>query len=149
MTKPLLLLWTDGADAYVKAMQESGLADRVRIATAGRGVSPDAATLDQAEMLLAFGVPPGTLTRMPKLRWIQSLTAGVEGWMARDDLRDDIVLTCARHTHRIQMPENILGALFHITKPYTAIVEDQKARRWTRRISTNLAGSTLGILGLG
>ncbi len=149
MTKPLLLLWTDGADAYVKATERTGLSGRVRIATAGRGVAPDAATLAEAEMLLGFAVPPGTLAKMPKLRWVQSLTAGVEGWMARDDLREDIVLTCARNTHRIQMPENILGALFHITKPYAAIVRDQADKRWTRRVSTNLAGSTLGILGLG
>ena len=149
MTKPLLLLWTDGADAYVKATERAGLSDRVRIATAGHGAAPEAATLAEAEMLLGFAVPPGTLTKMPKLRWIQSLTAGVEGWMARDDLREEIVLTCARNTHRIQMPENILGALFHITKPYAAIVRDQKEKRWTRRVSTNLAGATLGILGLG
>jgi phosphoglycerate dehydrogenase-like enzyme len=47
------------------------------------------------------------------------------------------------------MPENILGALFHLTKPYAAIVEDQKRRQWTRRVATPLNGKTLGILGLG
>jgi phosphoglycerate dehydrogenase-like enzyme len=47
------------------------------------------------------------------------------------------------------MPENILGALFHLTKPYAAIARDQAARRWTRRVSEPLAGKTLGILGLG
>ena len=73
----------------------------------------------------------------------------MEGWTARSDLRPGIMLCCARGTHRIQMPENILGALFHITKPYATIVEDQKEKRWARRVSRNLAGSTLGILGLG
>jgi phosphoglycerate dehydrogenase-like enzyme len=47
------------------------------------------------------------------------------------------------------MPENILGALFHITKPYTAAALDQREARWTRRVSRTLAGSTLGILGVG
>jgi phosphoglycerate dehydrogenase-like enzyme len=47
------------------------------------------------------------------------------------------------------MAENILGALFHLTKPYAAIVEDQKHRRWVQRVATPLAGQTLGILGLG
>ena len=45
--------------------------------------------------------------------------------------------------------ENILGALFHLTKPYMAVALDQKESRWTRRQSTLLAGQTLGILGLG
>ena len=47
------------------------------------------------------------------------------------------------------MPENILGALFHLTKPYAAIVEDQKDSKWTRRVAAPLNGKTLGILGLG
>jgi phosphoglycerate dehydrogenase-like enzyme len=47
------------------------------------------------------------------------------------------------------MPENILGALFHITKPFAAAQRDQEMRRWTRHLGEPLAGKTLGILGLG
>jgi phosphoglycerate dehydrogenase-like enzyme len=47
------------------------------------------------------------------------------------------------------MPENILGALFFLTKPYMHCALEQRANRWTRRISEPLAGKTLGILGLG
>jgi phosphoglycerate dehydrogenase-like enzyme len=86
---------------------------------------------------------------MRALRWIQALTAGVEGWLALPDLPAGITLTCARGTHRVQMPENILGALFHLTKPYAGIALDQKEHRWRRRVSETLAGTTLGILGLG
>jgi phosphoglycerate dehydrogenase-like enzyme len=73
----------------------------------------------------------------------------VEGWLALPDLPQEVVLTCARGTHRESMPENILGALFHLSKPYAAIAEDQKRRRWTRRVAEPLNGKTLGILGLG
>jgi phosphoglycerate dehydrogenase-like enzyme len=86
---------------------------------------------------------------MPKLRWAQSLTAGVEGWLALPDLPAGLTLTCARGTHRESMPENILGALFHIAKPYAAIVEDQKDSLWRHRVAMPLNGKTLGILGLG
>jgi phosphoglycerate dehydrogenase-like enzyme len=89
------------------------------------------------------------LAQMPRLRWLQALTAGVEGWLALPDLPQRLTLTCARGTHRVQMPENILGALFHLTKPYAGIAQDQKERRWRRRVSETLAGTTLGILGLG
>ena len=64
--------------------------------------------------------------RLPKLRWVQALTAGVEGWLALPDLPAGVTLTCARGTHRESMSENILGALFHLAKPYAAIAEDQK-----------------------
>jgi hypothetical protein len=51
---------------------------------------------------------------MPKLRWVQAMTAGVEGWLALPDLPATVTLTCARGTHRESMPENIIGALFYV-----------------------------------
>lgn len=149
MTKPLLLLWTDGADPYARAIAEAGLVDRLRVETIPRAATPDPALLAEAEALLSWGPPAGMLAQMPRLRFVQALTAGVEHWLARPDLRAGIALSCARGTHRVQMPENILGALFHVVKPYAAIVGDNAAGRWTRRVSETLAGKTLGILGLG
>ena len=110
---------------------------------------PDDAILGRCEALLAWRPPAGLAQRAPRLRWIQSLTAGVEQWLASPDLPGDVVLTCARGTHRVQMPENILGALFLITKQLPGIVLDQRERRWRRRVNDTLAGKTLGILGLG
>ena len=149
MTKPLFLLWTDGADAYRKAITDAGLDQGIRLDVLARNATPSAEQLQEAEAMLTWGPPAGTLAQMPKLRWAQALTAGVEHWLARTDLPPSMTLTCARGTHRVQMPENILGALFHITKPYAAIVGDNAASTWTRRVSTTLAGQTLGILGLG
>jgi phosphoglycerate dehydrogenase-like enzyme len=47
------------------------------------------------------------------------------------------------------MPEHILAGLFIASKQLAPIVLDQRERRWTRRINPVLAGTTLGILGLG
>lgn len=149
MPPPLLLLWTDQAEPYRAAIAAAGLDGRVRVEALPRKAVPSAATLAEAEAMLAWGAPPGLLPRMPRLRWIQALTAGVEGWLALPDLPEHVTLTCARGTHRSSMPENILGALFHIAKPYHAIALDQRERRWTRRVPVPLNGRTLGILGLG
>ena len=146
---PSLLLWTDSPTPYIDAVGEAGLAERVTIDTLGRREKPSSAQLAQTQVLLAAGVPPGLLPAMPNLRWAQALTAGVEGWLALPDLPPDLTLTCARGTHRESMPENILGALFHITKSYGAIVEDQKQSLWRHRVAVPLNGKTLGILGLG
>jgi phosphoglycerate dehydrogenase-like enzyme len=98
---------------------------------------------------MAYGVPPGLLPAMPKLRWVQSMTAGVEGWLGLPDLPEGILLTCARGTHRESMPENIIGALMYVAKPYAAAVENQKQRKWVQTVAQPLTGKTLGILGLG
>jgi phosphoglycerate dehydrogenase-like enzyme len=100
-------------------------------------------------VLLAWRPPKAMATRAPRLRWVQSLTGGMDQWLQSPDVPARVTLTCARGTHRLQMPENILGALFLVTKQLGPIVLDQRERRWTRRVNPTLAGSTLGILGLG
>jgi len=80
---------------------------------------------------------------------VQAMTAGVEQWLALPDLPAGITLSCARGTHEEAMPENILGALFYVAKPYAAAVENQKRGKWVRTVAEPLTGKTLGILGLG
>jgi glyoxylate/hydroxypyruvate reductase len=105
--------------------------------------------LARCEALLAWRPPARLSARAPRLRWIHSLTAGVEQWLESPDLPADVPLTCARGTHRLQMPEHILAALFLISKELAGVVLDQRERRWRRRVNDTLAGKTLGILGLG
>ena len=149
MSPARVLLWTDTPAPYVDAIAAADLSSRVAVEALARNDRPSPAQLAGTEAMLAWGTPPGLLPQMPKLQWVQALTAGVEGWLALSDLPPGLTLTCARGTHRQSMAENILGALFHLTKPYPAIVEDQKHARWMRRTATPLAGQTLGILGLG
>jgi len=101
------------------------------------------------EALMAYDAPPGLLSAMPKLRWVQAMTAGVEQWLALRDLPANLALTCARGTHEESMPENIIGALFYVAKPYAQAVENQKQANWVRTVAQPLTGKTLGILGLG
>jgi glyoxylate/hydroxypyruvate reductase A len=147
--RPLVLLWIPEAGPYRQAIERGGLDRRVELVSVPPTETPAPELLARAQAMLAYRSGPGVLPRMPALRWIQALTAGVEGWLALPDLPERLILTCARGTHRVQMPENILGALFHLTKPYAGIVLDQKEHRWRRRVSETLAGTTLGILGLG
>jgi phosphoglycerate dehydrogenase-like enzyme len=147
--RPLVLLWIPEPGPYRQALERAGLDRQIDLAYVPPAETPAPDLLARAQAMLAYRSGPGVLPRMPALRWIQALTAGVEGWLALPDLPAGITLTCARGTHRVQMPENILGALFHLTKPYAGIALDQKEHRWRRRVSETLAGTTLGILGLG
>src|ERR1700748_603382 len=140
---PNLLLWTDTPGAYIDAIGNAGLAERVNIETLSRKNQPSDSQRAQTDVLMTQSVPAGLLPTMKQLRWAQALTAGVEGWLALPDLPPGLTLTCARGTHRESMPENILAALFHITKPFTAIEQDKKESLWRHRIATPLNGQTL------
>lgn len=148
MSKPVCLLWLDDFKSYEQALAGAGIADRFEVHCVKREEKPPEDLIPRVEVLAGWK-PGGLLGRMPKLRWIQAMTAGVEAWIDAPGLRDDVALCCARGSHRHSMSENILGALFHLTKPYMAVALDQKQSRWTRRQSKLLAGQTLGILGLG
>ena len=147
--RPRILLWTQSPAPYLEAIKAAGLAERVAIDTLAPGAKPSAELMQQAEALMAYNVPPGVLGAMPKLRWVQSMLAGVEGWLALPDLPPQLTLTCARGTHEESMPENIIGALFYVAKPYAAAVENQKRGKWVRVVPEPLTGKTLGILGVG
>jgi phosphoglycerate dehydrogenase-like enzyme len=143
------LLWTDSTAAYLDAIKAAGLAERVAVDCLPRKEKPSGEQLARTEALMSYGVPPGVLSKMPKLRWVQAMTAGVEQWLAMPDLPAGVTLTCARGTHRESMPENIIGALLYAAKPYAEAVANQKLRKWVQRPAQPLAGKTLGILGLG
>jgi phosphoglycerate dehydrogenase-like enzyme len=144
-----VLLWTDNTTAYTDAIKAAGLADRVAIDTLSRKDKPTAEQLARTEAMMATAVPAGVLPSMPKLRWAQAMSAGVEHWFALPDLPANLTLTCARGTHTESMPENIMAALFYAAKPIRIAAENQKTGIWVHTVAQPLTGKTLGILGLG
>jgi phosphoglycerate dehydrogenase-like enzyme len=144
-----VLLWTDSTAAYLDAIKAAGFVDRVAVDILPRKERPSAEQMARTEALMAYGAPAGVLPGMPKLRWVQAMTAGVEGWLALPDLPSSLTLTCARGTHQESMPENIIGAVLYVAKPYALAVENQKRGKWVHSVAQPLTGKTLGILGLG
>ena len=148
MSKPVCVIWMNEWQTYEAALRRAGLAERFELHCHKLDESVPDDVAARADAFMAWR-PAGMLQRMPRLTWIQAMNAGVDPWLTSPGLRPETRLCCARGSHRISMPENILGALFHLTKPYMAIALDQRESRWAKRTSSPLAGKTLGILGLG
>lgn len=148
MSKPVCVLWLNEAGIFERALAQAGVAEHFEVHAfkLDQQVPDDVAA--RAEVLVGWR-PGNALKRMPGLTWIQAMTAGVEPWLESPDLASDVTLCCARGSHRLSMPENILGALFHLTKPCAQIALDQRESRWAKRMCATLAGKTLGILGIG
>ena len=148
MGKPVCVIRLNDSKVYEQALAREGLSDRLEVHSMKMDDPVPDDLAERADIFVGWR-PGGYLKKMPRLKWIQAMTAGVESWLESPDLRSDITLTCARGSHRLSMPENILGALFHLTKPYMAIALDKRESRWSKRMADTLAGKTLGILGLG
>jgi phosphoglycerate dehydrogenase-like enzyme len=148
VSRPSVLIWLDDAGEYLRAANAAGLASSVDLVTTPLAADPADDRLAQADALLAWRPPARLASRAPRLRWIQSLTGGCEQFFG-PDVPTAAMLTCARGTHRVQMTEHILAALFMCAKDLGGIVLDQSQQRWRRRVNPTLSGATLGILGLG
>jgi len=146
---PTILLWSEEPQPYIEAAKRAGLGDGVEFVIVPPRENPPDEVLARAEGMLGWRPPAGLAERAPNLKWIQSLTGGCEQWLASPDLPKHVPLCCARGTHRVQMTEHILAMLFVVSKDVPGIVRDQGERRWRRRVNPVLAGTTLGILGLG
>ena len=126
------VIWRTTQRSYEQALRARAASGSVRSAY------PQARREDLRRSRGAHGVlvgwrPGNYLKHMPRLRWIQAMTAGVDRGLRALISRAEVTLCCARGSHRLSMPENILGALFHLTKPYMAIALDQRESRWTKR----------------
>lgn len=90
------------------------------------------------------------LSDAPALRWVHTISAGVDG-LINDQLRErGITLTNAAGAYAIPIAEWVLHALLMIVKRGPQMVLAQQERRWHDAIdSDELTGKTLTILGAG
>ncbi len=84
----------------------------------------------------------------PGLRWIQSHSAGVAQF-PQELLRErQIVLTSASGVH-VVCAEHAIGLLLALSRDIHTAIKDMPDRRWGARISAEIAGRTVVVLGLG
>ncbi len=87
--------------------------------------------------------------RSPTLRWIQSISAGVDQFPI-DELRESgVVLTSARGVHGPQVAEHAFALLLALTRGIGVSMRDTATATWQPRTGEELAGKTMGVLGLG
>jgi phosphoglycerate dehydrogenase-like enzyme len=86
---------------------------------------------------------------LPGLQWIQSVSAGTEQFPFDRLASNGTVLTSARGIHEVQVSEHALGLLLALTRGIGVAARQQEHRTWKWTPVVELAGMTLGVLGLG
>lgn len=85
----------------------------------------------------------------PELRWIQSVSAGVDQFPLLDLGERGIVLTSARGVHAIPVAEHAFALLLALTRGVGVATRDATTRTWRPHMNEELSGKTLLVLGLG
>jgi D-3-phosphoglycerate dehydrogenase len=85
----------------------------------------------------------------PRLRWLQSPSAGVERQLFPALVESDVILTNAKGIHAPYCAEHAFALLLGLTRGIHLHARDQIARRSVKRPLIEIGGWTLGIIGLG
>ena len=88
----------------------------------------------------------------PQLRWVQATSAGIGQFVRRlryAERMPNTVFTTASGVHAQPLAEFCVMALLMWSRNYWQMQRDQQAQRWERFGATDLAGRTLGIVGVG
>jgi phosphoglycerate dehydrogenase-like enzyme len=101
------------------------------------------------EVLLALNVPKDLMSLAPQLRWIQGVGAGVEQFAAAGVRRDRVIVTNASGVSAVSMAEFVIGRLLQIWKRFRESDAHQVTHDFVRTYGRTLAGTTLGIVGMG
>jgi phosphoglycerate dehydrogenase-like enzyme len=114
------------------------------------GVDPVAleAGLREAEVVLAGHFDARDLARRaPRLRWIQSTSAGVEGLVPF--VPEGVTLTNASGVHGPKGGEYAMTALLMLNHGVPHFVSRQQERRWEPYFTSTIAGRTVAVVGVG
>ena len=120
-------------------------------------MSGDRATLEQhvsdAHVLVnaAFSGEPfrSLFPQGKKLKWIHSLSAGVENILSPEVIASPVPLSNGRGVFRRSLAEFALGAMLFFAKDLRRMLGNQEAGKWEPFDIEMLEGSTLGIVGYG
>ena len=118
---------------------------------------PDRAQLPalMADAEVFFGpVGPDVVQHAPHLRWVQSISTGVDNMLAIPELvKGDSLLTGARGTHSACLAESVFSMIFAFTRGIRDSIRLQQRHQWSqsglRGGLRELSGSIMGLVGYG
>lgn len=145
MSKPKVLIASRQAPAIEAMLAAAPSEVEVHFLPPGEVLQAHVADV---EILFGF-IGEDAISAAPALRWVHQPHAGVEGFMYPAFKANDVVLTNCRGLYGTQIAEHAFALLLSLTRQIPAQLEFMKTQHWERVPCVELAGMTMGILGLG
>lgn len=93
--------------------------------------------------------PVNFLRKAKKLKWVQSMSAGVENFTSSGLIESNIILTKVKGVFGPIMSEYVIGHIFAITQNIKNIYENKRNKIWKQFVVSSIRNATIGIMGLG
>lgn len=106
--------------------------------------------IKQAEIIFAGHAFPGELiTKAKNLKWIQSMSGGVENYTMSNSLPAGVILTKIKGIFGQAMSEYVLSYILFTTQKMQRVLEYKQKKQWEPFIVDSIRHKTAGIMGLG
>ncbi|MGD1994598.1 MAG: D-2-hydroxyacid dehydrogenase, partial [Anaerolineae bacterium] len=89
------------------------------------------------------------VTQTPNLKWVHTISAGVEHVLFPELVESGIVLTNASGVFSVPIAETVLSYMLAIVKRLPDFLTQQQDRQWKSLALEELHGQTVGIVGMG
>ena len=110
-------------------------------------------SVQEADVILN-GIPDGHLlrdifTHATRLRWVHSLSDGVEKILFPGLVASPAILTNARGVFKRSLAEFVIGAVLYFAKDFRRVIRSQQAAVWQPFEMEEAHGKVMGIVGYG
>ncbi len=105
--------------------------------------------LVEAEVIFGLRFPRDLITRAPKLKWIQVMSAGVNRFLDTEMVESPVIMTNVSGIHAVPISEFVLGLMLMFVKQAPLCFQMKQEKQWRRFTATVLRSKTVGIVGLG
>jgi phosphoglycerate dehydrogenase-like enzyme len=138
------------ADASLRLLAEAG--DGVRFVVGERPEDFGGAAQGADAVFLSGSNPralEAVLALAPRVRWVHTRWAGLDGLLLPGIAAHPAPLTNARGVYSGALGEFVLAAILYFAKGVARMVENQRAGRWDPFDVEEVSGKTIGIVGYG
>lgn len=108
--------------------------------------------IEDTDAIFGPWVSPELIRQAKRLRWIQTGAVGIERLRFPELGNSDIVLTNGRGTTGVNISEHVMALILAFSRTLHMTIKRQMEKVWESRANLpvlEIAGETLGILGLG
>ena len=131
------------------AKRHRALAKRLRV-TIGWDGDVLGEALKTADVMINSSPPKdGIRARAPRLKWIQTTSAGIDSLLPLDWLPNDIALTNNRGAHGAKAEESCAMAISLLNARLPQLIAHQRNHAWQPIYTTPVSGKTVVVIGFG
>ena len=114
------------------------------------GPGPLAPFFAEADVIVCWDLPHGSVTWAPRLKWVQAWSAGTDGIRPSGVFEAGIPVTNLTGVHAIPIAEHVLMMMLILARDYKAFEKGARGRQWLSSDAVNeLYEKTVGVVGLG